>query len=129
VEVCGVADKKQIYEFAVKWCGKFQNPETNYIELTELWMADDCAALGFKMDSGEAFSEKYGDAASNSKALEKIIDDVDDILLLGSAIYSQWRYFNHWAYSGSEILLPENRLWFILALNRLALLADEQNNL
>ena len=124
-----MADKKQIHEFAVKWCGKFQNPETNYIELTELWMADACAALGFEMDSGEAFSEKYGDAASNSKALEKIIDDVNDISLLGSAIYSQWRYFYRWAHSRAEILLPENRLWFILAFNRLALLTDEQNNL
>ena len=48
-----------------------------------------------------------------------------DIPLLGSAIYSQWRYFNHWAYTGAEILEPENRAWFILALSRLALLSGE----
>ena len=60
-------------------------------------MADDCSALGFEMDCGHAFSEKYGNAANDSEALDKIIDSVDNIPLLGSAIYSQWRYFNHWA--------------------------------
>lgn len=52
-------------------------------------MADDCAALGFEMDCGHAFSEKYGNAANNHEALDRIIDDVTDIPLLGSAIYSQ----------------------------------------
>lgn len=40
-------------------------------------------------------------------------------MLLGSAIYSRWRYFNHWAYTGEEILEPQNRNWFITALTRL----------
>ena len=57
--------------------------------------------------------------------LDRVIDDVTDTHLLGSAIYSRWRYFNHWAYDGAEILEPENRAWFILALNRLALLSEE----
>lgn len=83
-------------------------------------MADDCVALEFEMDCGHAFSEKYGDAGSNHESLNRIIDDIDDISLLSSAIYSQWRYFNHWAYSGEEILEPENHSWFILALERLA---------
>lgn len=48
-----------------------------------------------------------------------------DITLLGSAIYSQWRYFNHWAYTGAEILEPQNRAWFILALSRLAMLSGD----
>lgn len=77
------------------------------------------------MDCGHAFSEKYGNAANNHEALDRIIDEVTDIPLLGSAIYSQWRYFNHWAYTGAEILKPENRAWFILALSRLALLSGD----
>ena len=79
-------------------------------------MADECVALGFEMDCGHAFSERYGQAANNHEALDSIIDDVTDIPLLGSAIYSQWRYFNHWAY---------DRAWFILALGRLVLLSGE----
>lgn len=109
-----MADMKQIHDFAVKWCDKFRDPKTNYIELVEHFMADDCAALGFEMDCGNAFSEKYGNAVNNHEALERIIDEVSDTQLLGSAIFSQWRYFNHWAYSGAEILEPENRAWFIM---------------
>ncbi len=120
-----MADMRQIHDFAVKWCDNFRDQNINYIELVDHYMADDCDALGFEMDCGHAFSEKYGNAANNYEALDRIIDDVTDIPLLGSAIYSQWRYFNHWAYTGAEILEPENRAWFILALSRLALLSGD----
>ena len=116
---------KQIHDFAVKWCDKFRDQNINYIELVDHYMADDCDTLGFEMDCGHAFLEKYGNAANNHEALDRIIDDVTDIPLLGSAIYSQWRYFNHWAYSGAEILEPQNRAWFILALSSLVLLSEE----
>lgn len=115
-----MTDMKAIHEFAVKWCDKFRDQKINYIELVDHFMADDCAALGFEMDCGHAFEAQYGSAVYDHAALDRVIDDVDDIPLLGSAIYSRWRYFNHWAYSGSEILEPENRAWFILALSRLA---------
>lgn len=121
-----MADMKQIYEFAIKWYKKFRDKKTNYIELVDHYMADDCKSLGFVMDCGHDFAEKYGDAVSNSEALERVIGEVTDIPLLGSAIYSQWRYFNHWAYSGEEILKPQNRAWFIVALNRLGELAKCQ---
>lgn len=114
-----MADMRQIHDFAVKWLDKFREQNINYIELVDHFMADDCAALGFQMDCGHAFLEKYGQAANNYEALEKIIEDVTDIPLLGSAIYSRWRYFNHWAYTGAEILEPQNRNWFITALVRL----------
>lgn len=52
------------------------------------------------MDCGHVFSKKYGNAANTFEALERIVGEITDIPLLGSAIYSQWRYFNHWAYSG-----------------------------
>lgn len=118
-----MADMKQIHDFAVKWCDKFRDQNINYVELVDHYMADDCDALGFEMDCGHAFSEKYGNAANNHETLDRIIDEVTEIPLLGSAIYSQWRYFNHWAYDAAEILEPKNRAWFILALSRLALLS------
>ena len=108
-------DMKQIHDFAVKWCDKFRDQNINYIDLVDHFMADDCAALGFEMDCGHAFSERYGQAANNHEALNRIIDDVTDIPLLGSAIYSQWRYFNHWAYDEVEQHLTindEGRVWF-----------------
>jgi len=116
---------EQVHLFAIKWIEKFRDQKISYIELVDHYLADDCQALGFQMDCGHAFSEKYGDAASSCDALNRIIDEVPDIKLLGSAIYSQWRYFNHWAYDAAAILNPENRSWFILALSRLALLSGE----
>lgn len=52
-----VPDMKQIHDFAVKWCDKFRDQNINYIDLVDHFMADDCAALGFEMDCGHAFSE------------------------------------------------------------------------
>ena len=121
-----VADLKQINEFACKWIEKFNDPNVQYVELVEPWMGDDCCALGFEMDCGHAFSEKYKEAFNDYNALKGIIDDVTDISLLGSAVHSQWRYFNHWAYSGAEILLPENKAWFLLILERIKTLSEEK---
>lgn len=121
-----MADMKQIHDFAVKWHDKFLDQNINYIELVDHFMADDCDALGFEMDCGHSFSEKYGQAVSNHEELGKIIDEITDIPLLGSAIYSRWRYFNHWAYDGAEILEPQNRAWFVLVLDRMAFLSKQQ---
>lgn len=123
-----MADMNQIHEFAVKWIDKFRDQKINYIEFVDHYMADDCAALGFEMDCGHAFERVYGAAVNNSDELDKVIDDITDISLLGSAIYSQWRYFNHWAYTGAEILEPKNRAWFIAALERLAELSKQESN-
>ena len=116
-------DKKKYIKFADKWMAKFMDPNINDYVLLDPPMGEECASLGFKMDCGQGFKEVYGDASDNYKMLQGIIHQVTDIDLLGSAIYSQWRYFNHWAYNGSAILEPENRKWFIIALKRLKELA------
>ena len=120
-------ERKDVYSFAVKWNGKFRDPDIDYIELVDHYLADDCSALGFEMDCGHAFEEKFEKAVYDARALDTIIENVNDISLLGSAIYSRWRYFNQWAYDAAEILSMSNRSWFIIALNRLAeLCKDEQ---
>lgn len=118
-----MAERKQIHDFAVKWCEKFCDQNIDYLELVDHYLADDCESLGFEMDCGRAFEEKFGRAVYDASALDAIIENVRDIPLLGSAIYSRWRYFNHWAYDGAEILEPCNRSWFIIALRRLAKLS------
>lgn len=77
-----------IQAFCDNWIAKFTDESTNYLELIERHMGDECAALGFEMDCGHAFTEQYGEAATNIHALEKIISQVDNIPLLGSAIFS-----------------------------------------
>lgn len=120
-------ERKDVYNFAVKWNEKFRDPDIDYIELVDHYLADDCSALGFEMDCGHAFEEKFERAVYDARALDTIIENVNDISLLGSAIYSRWRYFNHWAYDVADILSMPNRSWFIIALNRLAeLCKDEQ---
>ena len=88
-----MADMKQIHAFAVKWFDKFRDKKINYIELVDHYMADDCEALGFVMDCGHAFTEKYGDAASNFEALERIIGEVTEekvkIVQEADAIYRE----------------------------------------
>ncbi len=124
-----MAELKQIHEFACKWIEKFSDPNIKYIELVDPRMADDCIELGFIMDCGQAFSERYGNAWNDPENFCKIIDEITDISLLGSAIFSQWRYFNHWAYSSAEILLPENKTWFLLALERLKILSEGSSDI
>lgn len=65
-----MAEMKCIRDFAVKWIDKFRDQKIDYIELVDHFMADDCNALGFEMDCGNAFSEKYGDATHSHEALE-----------------------------------------------------------
>lgn|GEM_PF-694746 len=116
-------DNIKIAAFSKKWIAKFRNPEVGYIELVDHFMADECDELGFAMDTGDAFAAKYGKAVHDPALLKRIITEVDDMALLGSAIYSRWRYFNHWSYSGAAILRPENKEWFIVALSRMEELA------
>ena len=117
----------QVYEFACKWIDKLNDPNVSYIDVVDHWMADDCRVLGFIMDCGNAFSEKYKGAFNNYDVLNSVIEDITDISLLGSAIYSKWRYFNHWAYSADEVLEPENIKWFLLVLERLKALSNKGN--
>lgn len=116
---------QKVYIFAKKWLEKFCNSQADEMEFTEYYMADDCRALEFIMDSGKAFEEKYGLAASSYDELKEVINKIDNIELLGSAIYSRWRYFNHWAMGGESILEFKNRAWFITALNRLIELTED----
>lgn len=120
-----MADRKKIRAFAVKWRGKFRDGKMTYPELEINSMGEECEALGFKMDTGHGFKDKYGEGTNTFKGLAKVIDHVTDIPLLGSGIYSEWRFFTHWAYDPRKILSPENRAWFILALDRLAQLSEE----
>ena len=116
--------KKDIHAFAIKWVEKFSDSTIDYIEFVDCYMADDCEALGFKMDCGSSFSEIYGKAVFDYEELKLIINQISDISLLGSAIYSRWRYFNHWAYDAASILEEKNRKWFLLALDRLMQLSS-----
>jgi uncharacterized repeat protein (TIGR03833 family) len=115
-------NNKVIHEFAIKWLKKFEDPKaTGYDLCDNPSFGKDCLSFGLEMDCGKSFEKKYPgrNISDDSEALEKVINDITDIKLLGSAIFSQWRYYNHWAYSYSDIAEPKVRSWFIVALTRL----------
>lgn len=56
---------------------------------------------------------------SKNDELNKLVDDIDDVALLGSAIFSHWRYVSHWA-DYSSLLDEEHRPWFITAFGRIS---------
>lgn len=106
--------KKKIHEFSLYWLGKYKNPETQDRELEE-GFAGECFSLGFEMDCGKSFKAAYGsDAFSYVSALERKIDQAQDVQILGNAVFSQWRYYTHWTCSALD------REWFIVAFSRLA---------
>lgn len=49
---------QKINAFAMKYLDLYRNPQTTNIQVEETF-ADECFALGFEMDSGNSFCEKY----------------------------------------------------------------------
>lgn len=119
-------DFNAINKFARTWIDKFNDLSLTHYEYTDdMSFPDFFFSQGFIMDCGESFSKKYGEEAFNSyDSLKSIIDTVDDIMVLGAGIFSQWRYYNHWASSPAEILVPQVRSWFITAFTRFAELSE-----
>lgn len=114
---------KDIYAFAKYYFNIFRNPKASNFQVEE-GFAEKCFSLGFEMDCGKSFTKKYPDAFRTAEELDKIIDDVDDANLLGSAIFSQWRNLTHWS-MGSHPLDDEFRPWFIVAFGRLMTITAE----
>ena len=97
---------------------KFDPNSSSYYDLFDSpSFPDECWSLGFEMDCGKSFIAAYGHEAWNShRELSSVIDKADDIIILGSALFSQWRYFNHWACGHAT---EEDKEWFLIVLRRM----------
>lgn len=121
----------KIHDFSMKWFDAFRNNNTKDMDIVDdQSFADDCFSFEFKMDCGEAIIKAFPDnnVFNDWQELDKVIDTIDDVQLLGSAIFSKWRYFNHWAGPGESITDAANRAWFITALGRLERIAAESED-
>ena len=111
-----------LIEFSQKYIDYFSNDfgrdRSSYYKFFESQdFPDACISLGFEMDCGQSFIAAYGEEAWRSLAkLSTIIEKIDDVNLIGSALFSQWRYFNHWSYSDAT---DEDREWFLILFKRL----------
>lgn len=114
-----MADKREIYDFAIKWFDKFSDKNIGFIELFDHHFADDCEGLGFKNDYGKEYLDFYDDIKNEGSDLDDIIDEVIDIEILGFAIYKKWRYLSR-NDDKEKILKDEDRSWFKITLSRLA---------
>lgn len=112
-----------IKDFCKKYIEYFKNlkrepPEDRYYFIDSPVFVRECVSFGFEMDCAASFREKYGDEAFNSEeAFARIADTIIDVKVLGSGIFSQWRYYNHWAESSQAIYDAVG--WFKLAFDRL----------
>ena len=97
---------------------KFAPDSPSYYELFDSpTFPEECWSLGFEMDCGASFNAAYGvEAWNTNKGLSAVIDKADDIKILGSALFSQWRYFNHWSYGHAT---EEDKEWFLTVLRRM----------
>ena len=80
---------KDIYAFAKYYFNIYRNPKATNFQVEE-GFADKCFSLGFQMDSGNSFCERYPHAFNDAEELDKIIEEIDDPQFLGTAIFSQW---------------------------------------
>ena len=118
-----LANKKRIHYFALVWQQMYINHKTTpfyFFEEIE-FIGEGMADLGFEMDCGKSLEEAFPgiNAFRDNAELERIIKQID-LQTLGNAIYSQWRYWNHWSMSQMD---EEDYQWFVIALGRLAELA------
>jgi len=113
--------------FCEKWIKQYSDEKTTHYQLIDdMSFPNYCFSFGWKVDNGISFQEKYS-CDSYEDALN-YLPQVTDIQLLGNLLFSYWRYFNHWSYSGTEILEPKNRAWFVEVLTRLKELALTNEN-
>lgn len=116
-------DLVKIHEFAVEYEALYSDPETRSRDV-EANFDSKCFAFGFEMDCGARFMKAFSEKAFYSnEELMKNIDSIEDIDLLGSAIFSHWRYVTHW--TQTDLIDTTNRPWFITAFSRLAAITEK----
>lgn len=118
-----LASNQKIRQFALLWMQMYKNHASTpgyYFEDTA-FVGEGLADLGFEMDCGESFTAAFPNCnLGDYEAWKRVVNQVEDIQLLGNTIFSQWRYWNHWSMARME---EQDFQWFILAFSRLAELA------
>ena len=118
-----LASSQKIRRFASIWAQMYKNHKSISFDFFKniAYVGEGMSDLGFVMDCEESAKAKFPDADfSGIDGLMKIIGKID-IQTLGNLIYSEWRYWNHWA---MEPMTDKDFEWFVIAFERLAELAD-----
>lgn len=117
-----MADRK-LYEFSAKWLRQFQDDRlVEKAVYGDPSFGEECEKLGFQLDHGEDLIHKFNDELvyEDWDELEEIADEIYDVIMLGSAVYSQWQFYQQCQLKGETDGWDENsRDWFMTALSRL----------
>lgn len=115
-----------IKEFTEKYIDYFLNdfdPESSsYYDLFDSSVfPHECWSLGFEMNCAQNFIETYGEEAwRNERGLSGVIDKMNNLGIMGSGLFSQWRYWSHWSWGKAT---EEDKKWFLMLLRRMQELA------
>lgn len=122
-----LADFEKINYFARKWRWKILD---RYPDIGECVFSDECFEMGFGMDLGKSMQRAFpGKDVHLPTGLREIINEINDVFLLGTAIFSYWRAQTHWAdWCGMAIYGDEPREWLQIAFERLIALTDSSEN-
>ena len=119
--------RDEIIKFAEKYIAFFEQEfgrtrESFYRFFDNDEFPRECRQLGFEMDCGQSFNEKYGAAWNNLQTLRENIHGINDISIIGNGLFSQWRFYNHW----SSPLRAEGdaKDWFLTLFKRLKELCE-----
>jgi hypothetical protein len=117
-----LADPYRIHIFSLTWL-QLLNKGLSEAEFKQPLLGEELRELGFTMDCGHSFEKKYSgkNGFTDNREFEKIIQTID-VKMLGDAILSQWRYWNHW--SDYEHMEDTDFQWFVIALKKLAELTE-----
>ena len=109
------ADNTAINAFATRWRKKFAEGSGN---LEDSSFAEACSAFGFRMDTGISLKEAFpGVKVEMPEGIKAVIDSIEDVEFLGTAIFSYWRW--RCKLEWGIIYNDETREWMLIALNRL----------
>lgn len=117
-------NRTKINEFANRGKAFYSRSDINNYEMENFNFANECWALGFEMDGGKALESAFPGAfpLRDKDHLQAIIEAVEDVQMLGNAIFSQWRYWTHWSMGTPT---KQDFQWFVIAFSRLAELTDK----
>lgn len=123
------AYKKDIIKYARKFIDFFEKEFGSDESKFRFFDGDDfpeaCDALGFEMDCGAAFIAADRESWSSVDGLKENINKFTDIKVIGSGLYSSWRYYNHW---GTPLEAGEHtKEWFLVLLRRLIFLCEQDS--
>lgn len=116
---------EDIRRFALVWeqmCRNFRTIPYDFFE-NSFFVGESLEKLGFEMDCGDSFEKVFPDIVLTSEDLDlwKNVLDKIDLETLGNALFSQWRWFNHWNEGGIK---ESDFEWFAMSFAKMAELAE-----